>query len=256
MNGTRFSGKLQHQLAAGAKPGSQCADRTVEQQPPFVHHDQPRADLLDVLQVMGGEDDRGATLAVHAREELAHHILCHHVEADRRFVEEEDFWIMHERHGDFGTHALAEAQVTHRALQEGGKTHHLGEVRAITLEDRLRHAVHTPVQLETFKQRQFPPELRALAEDDADIARIGHPLRLRVATEHGHRSGTGRKDAGQHLDHRRFAGAIRTEITDRLARRDLEGDVFDRPDRFRDRGDEASDRTRQARLRHTLLECL
>ncbi|OAV51680.1 hypothetical protein A6U98_18770 [Rhizobium sp. WYCCWR10014] len=64
-----------------------------------------------------------------------------------------------------------------------------------------------------------------MAEDDADLARIVHPLQMRRSAEHREGAGARHQDAGHHLDHRRFAGAIGAEITHGFARRDVEADV-------------------------------
>ena len=82
-----------------------------------------------------------------------------------------------------------------------------------------RHAVDVAQQLERVEQRQVPPELRALPEDDADP-----PRQLRSAARAGLEPGdrdapAGRhEDAGQHLDRRRLAGPVRADVADHLAR--------------------------------------
>ena len=86
-----------------------------------------------------------------------------------------------------------------------------------------RDAVDVAQQVERVAQRQVPPELRALAEDDADPAgeldrgcatgsRPGDPEPARRRHE----------DAGEHLDRRRLAGAVRADVADHLAALDLE----------------------------------
>ena len=92
----------------------------------MIDHDQPRADGLDVLEIVGGEDDGDAALAVDLGEEFPHRILGDHVEADGRLVEEEDLGVVQQRHHDLGAHALAERQLAHRAVEEGRE---LEEVR-------------------------------------------------------------------------------------------------------------------------------
>jgi hypothetical protein len=68
--------------------------------------------------------------------------------------------------------------------------------------------------------------LRALAEDDADLAGIVHALAVRVTTQDARRPVRGQQDAGQHFDGRGLACAIDTDVADDLTRFDIEGDVI------------------------------
>ena len=110
--------------------------------------------------------------------------------------------------------------------------------------------------VEAVAHRQIPPELAALAEDDADLAGIRHALLVRRAAEHRERRRRGHEDAGHHLDHGRFAGAVGAEIADGLARLDREADIGNRRNFGVFGGDERLERPEKARKTLVLPEAL
>ena len=96
------------------------------------------------------------------------------------------------------------------------------QVGGVTL---LRHAVEVTQQSKRVEQGQVPPELRLLAEDDADAPGEVAALALRVESGDAHAAAGGHEDASQHLDRRALAGAVRPDQPDHLAALDGEREV-------------------------------
>jgi len=96
------------------------------------------------------------------------------------------------------------------------------------------------IEPKTVAHRQVPPQLAALAEDDADLGGVAQAVGMGLAAEHVQRAGAGSEDAGHHLDHGRFAGAVGAEIADRLAGLDGETDPVHGTDFGILAGDEAA----------------
>ncbi len=80
-----------------------------------------------------------------------------------------------------------------------------------------RHAIEMPQQAQRVDERQIPPELGALAEDDADAPRQFAALAHRIESGHAHTALAGNENAGKHLDGRTFARAVRPDQADHLA---------------------------------------
>ena len=75
---------------------------------------------------------------------------------------------MQHRRRDLASHPLAERELAHRLIEqplEPHERHHRVEAFAIV---SILDAVDIAQQLEALDHRQVPPELGALAEDDAD----------------------------------------------------------------------------------------
>jgi hypothetical protein len=100
-----------------------------------------------------------------------------------------------------------------------------GEVAPV---DRRRDAVQPGDQLERLGEGEVPPELAALAEDDADVERVALALPPGDQAVHFDLPGGRHQDAGQHLDRGGLAGAVGAEVADQLALLDVEADAVDR----------------------------
>ena len=196
----------------------------------MVDHEQPVAEPLDVAEVVRRQEHRHAALTVDLDEEVAHALLRHDVEADRRLVEEEQLRLVQHRRRQLAADALSERELAYRRLQERVEIEYLAkalETRAIAPG---RHAVDMAQELERVDQRQVPPQLHALSEHRADAFRELDPPARRLEPCHRDSTGRGHEDAGQHLDRGRLAGAIRAEVAEQLAALDAERDVLDRID--------------------------
>ena len=176
------------------------------------------------------EHDGDAALAVQLHEEVPHALLRDDVEPDRRLVEEHDLGIVEQRRGEVAAHALAERELSHGRPEERLELEELGEARQVLLVALLRHAIDVTEQLERVAQRQVPPELDPLAEDDADPPRQLDPLPRGIEPGDANAPGRGHEDPGEHLDRGRLAGAVRAEVAEELALLHGERDPVDRVD--------------------------
>jgi hypothetical protein len=79
-------------------------------------------------------------------------------------------------------------------------------------------------------QREVPPQLGALAEDDPDLPGDRLALALGGEAEHLHPPGAGVEDAGQHLDRGRLPRPVGPEAADHLPPGDGERDPVDGAD--------------------------
>ena len=80
--------------------------------------------------------------------------------------------------------------------------------------------VHAAEELERVTRRQLIPELRTLAEHGADLKREPPSLSPGYESKDAHVAGIRHENAGEDLQRRRLAGAVRTDEGDPLARRD------------------------------------
>src|SRR5256886_1920843 len=72
---------------------------SVERGPAFVHNEQIVREHFGLVEVMRGQEDRRA-LPSQLPQHVPHGTPAERVDSDRRFVEEQDLGIRHERHGD------------------------------------------------------------------------------------------------------------------------------------------------------------
>ena len=168
--------QVDHQGARGAALLVQPGEGPVVDRGAVVDDDHPPAQRLDVLEVVGGEQQGGAALGVEGAQELAQPALAHHVEADGGLVEVEDLRVVQQRGRDVAAHPLAEAELPHRGVEqvtEGEQLDELGQVGAVP--GRVG-PVDLLEQVEGVAQRQVPPERGALAEDHADPAGQRDPV--------------------------------------------------------------------------------
>ena len=117
--------------------------------------------------------------------------LGQHVQAEGRLVEEEDLRLVQQRQRQLGAHALAQAQL---ARQAAGRTRRARAARARSRSCVVASARDIPddaLPLEAGRDRVVPPELGALAEDDADPADVARPLAHRVHPERPDRPASG-----------------------------------------------------------------
>ncbi len=153
-----------------------------------VDDDGPLGDVLDVGDVVRGEEDGGALLLVEAHEQLAEALLGHQVEPDGRLVEEQDLGVVQQARGELAAHPLAERQVAHRLVEQVGGVEQLAELgdapllgRAVEPVDRGEH----PVRL---ARRQLEPQQRPLPEQRADPPGEPPPVLPRHEPEHRRRA--------------------------------------------------------------------
>ena len=116
-----------------------------------------------------------------------------------------------------------------------------------TLSDALRsRAIELRVepidlreQIQAVADAQVIPELRALAEHDADLVGKPTPLRPRHEARDARGAARGEEQPRQHLERRRLAGAVRADERDALAGVDREVDAGDSRERLAPRAVES-----------------
>ena len=162
--------QVDDQRAGGAAVPVQLVERAVEDGGAVVDHDHPAAQRLDVLQVVGGQQERGAALLVERAEELAQPALAHDVQPDRGLVEVEDLRVVQQRGRDVAAHPLAEAELADRRVEQVAEVEQVEELVEVGAVAVVGDPVDLAQQLEGVAQREVPPQRGALAEHDADPA--------------------------------------------------------------------------------------
>ncbi len=195
---------------------------------------------------MGGEQNGHAARPIELLEELAHAVLGDHVQTDGRLVQVQHLRIVQQGCRQIATHALAERELPHRCIQELVQPEQLAKEPEIGPVASLRNAVDVAEQIERIPQRQVPPQLGALAEHDADPLRYSRATAMRGEAEYLRPTGARDQDAGQHLDGRRLAGAIRSKTGDHLAGLNGERHAGDGVDLAQVRPDQRPDRPQHA----------
>ncbi len=201
--------------------------------PSVIDHHEAAAQPLDVGEIVRGEHQRRVAGVAEAREEAPHRLLAHHVEADRRLVEEQHLRAVQQRRRELAAHALTERELAHRRLDERVEVEQLAALREPRCVLGGGNAVDVAQQRERITERQIPPELRALAEHDADPARELQALGHRLVAAHARESAGRIQHAREHLERRRFSGAVRADVAERLAALHGEVDAVDGADHAR-----------------------
>jgi hypothetical protein len=174
-------------------------------------HHHALAERDHVLHVVGGEHHRRAALLLHVPQELVDRVLGHHVEADRRLVEEQHLRLVQQGGHQLQLHALAQRQVADRPQHQVAHPQHVDEFVPGALEAGGLDAVDLAVQPEALGGRQVPPQLVPLPHHQREAAAEGvGPLPGHV-TEHGGHAPGGRDDAGEEFEERRLAGPVGSE---------------------------------------------
>jgi hypothetical protein len=171
-----------------------------------------------------GEQQRDGAARDQVGEERPQPLLAREVQPDGRLVEHEQLGPVQQRRRHLAAHALAQRELPHRRGEELG---HVEQLDALVQAVGVGHPVDGAVQREALAQRQVPPELAALPEDDADALGQRAPLAHRVEPAHPGPARRRHEHAGEHLDRGGLARPVRAEEADRLARRDRQRHALD-----------------------------
>ena len=93
-DGVAFDREVDDQASLACDPSAQVIEGAVGKNPTLASHHDPRAECLDVVHIVRREDDGHAFIPVELLDEITDGQLGDGVEADGRFVEEEDGWTM------------------------------------------------------------------------------------------------------------------------------------------------------------------
>ena len=218
--------KNEFDLLGAEKLFFQAGERAVVEDGAAVDDHDAAAELFDVVEIVSGEKDRGFIALVDGAEELANVILGDDVEADGGLIEKKDGRIVQQRGREVAAHALAERKFADGHVEQFGQAEDLIEKFHALVVVALRNVVDAAQEFEGFDGRDVPPELRALAEDDADGFYIGGTLAPGDKTIRENFARRRHQDARQHFDGCGFAGAVGADVADHFAADDFKIYVF------------------------------
>src|SRR5277367_2481846 len=191
-----------------------------------VNNHNPAAKFFDVVQVVRSQQHRGAEFAIDGAQEMADVVFGHHVEANRRLIEEEQRRIMQQRGGQVAAHAFAERKFAHGRVQIIANIQDGVEMLHAGVKIALRDVVDAPQQLEGFDHGDVPPQLGALAEHHTDRLHILAALAVGNVTIDADFTAGGNQNAGEHLDGGGFSRAVGADVADHLAAFDGKADAI------------------------------
>ena len=210
-----------------------AAGRVEREQPAVVDDREPVAELVGLLHVVRGEEDRLA-VAVQLAEDVPERDAALRVEAGGRLVEEQDRGPVHDRPGHHEPLGHAAGEREHRRLRPIGQAELLEQSAGLGLRRLGVHAEEAAVEVEVLPDRERAVE-RVRLRDDADhLLRRGRVRDDVDATDERMPAG-GDHAGGEHPRGRRLAGAVRAEQTEDLAPLHREVEPVDRVDVARDR---------------------
>jgi hypothetical protein len=115
--------------------------------------------VLDVRDVVRGEEDRRPRRLVEGDEQLPEAPLGQQVEPDGRLVEEQDLGVVQQARGQLAAHPLAQGQVAHRLVEEVAGVEQLAELGHPAELTVPVHAVDRCQHAQRLARAQLEPEL-------------------------------------------------------------------------------------------------
>jgi len=213
-----------------AAGGVEPIDAAVVDLAALVDHDDAFAQFLDVGHVVAGQQDGRAVTAVVVAQERADRFLGDHVEADRRFVEEEDAGPVEQGRDQLHLHPLTERQLADHDVELRPHVEEVDELVERLLVLAAVEPVDVPQEQERLDRGQVPPELVLLAQHEGEQPAVGVLALRRVEAGHPRPARRRVDQAGEHFQRRGLAGAVGAEEADELALGDGEADVVRRAD--------------------------
>ena len=224
----RAEAQLEH-LARGVL-ADQRGRRALGHDPALVDHDQPIAELLGLIHVVGGEHQRRALL-LQAEQPVPEDVARLRVEAGGRLVEQQDAGVVHERARDREAALHAAGQVVDLGLRALGQLGELEQLVGALADVGARQAEVAPVDEQVLADLELHVEVVGLRHDAELGADLGAVL-VRVQVQDGQVAAGARRDRAHHPHRGRLAGAVGPEQPERLTGRDLEVDAVDGGDLF------------------------
>ncbi|HEY2936782.1 MAG TPA: hypothetical protein VGJ25_09280 [Gaiellaceae bacterium] len=207
----------------GRRLAGELVDRALDHDAALVDDRDRVAGLLDLVEQVGGEDDRAPFLDEPADHE-AELLHAGRVQPVHRLVEDQQLRIAEQRPGD--AQALAHTERVRLDLLVGAP----GEADAVegTCDAlvRLRLAGGRD-DVEVLAAREVVVEARFL-DDRADAGQCFRPAGGHRVTEDADFAGGDRGEAEQHADERGLARAVRAQVAEGRAGGDAEVDTVDR----------------------------
>jgi len=204
--------------------GAQLFEGAVGDEVAAIDDGDVRAESLDDLHDVGGEED-GGSAGDHALKHGFQSAGGDRVDAFEGFVEEEDFWAVDDGGGEceFLLHAVGE--VCDEFLCFVGEGHELEEFGGAGGGGGGVETVHAADEAKVFGCGETAEEGEAFG-NDSDLAFDFDGVGGRVKAEDLNAAGGGGEESGEHFDGGGFAGAVGAEEAEELTRRDGEVDVL------------------------------
>src|SRR5215467_690743 len=127
---------------------------------------------LNVVHVVRRKDHCHAPIAIEALDEFPQRKLGVSVETYRRFIQEQDRGRVQHGSRYVAPHSLTKRELPHRLLQQLINLQQIDERFGGWAKLRFWHAVNIAKQLEAIDDRKIPPQLCALAKDNADASNV------------------------------------------------------------------------------------
>ena len=209
---------------AGTDAGAEFFEGAVGDEMAAVDDGDVRAESLDDLHDVRGEEDGGAT-GDHALEHGFEGAGGDGVDAFEGLVEEEDFGTVDDGGGEgkFFLHAVG--VVGDQLFGFAGEAHELEELGGSVVGGGEIEAIHAADEAEVFGCGEATEESEAFGHD-ADLALDLDGVGDGVKTEDLNRARGGGEQAGEHLDGGGLACAVGTEEAEELAGGDREVDIL------------------------------
>ena len=230
-------GELEADVTRRGSRRLSSSGRALGDQPAAVEHRDPVGELIGLLQVMRGEEDRHA--AVHEiADDPPHGAAAARVEAGGRLVEEDDPRIADQGHREVepAAHAAGVRRGRFAEPPRPGRTARAARRSAVAPSARSRW--HRSAISDRFSSPVRSVVHRGELAGDADHVPDGVRLSRRVVAGDAHLSGVGLDQGRQDVHRRGLAGAVRPEQGEDRAGGDAQVDTVER-DRVAERLAEA-----------------
>ena len=200
--------------------------RIAGQHPPVIHQRNAVA-ALGLVHEVGRDEDRHLVSARQIDEQLPEGIARHRIDARGRFVQDQQFRRMHQRHRQRQALAHAERQFVGHGIGRAVQPE-TGQKFAYPRRDRrFRHAEQARMQHQVLLDAEFGVQRKRLRHV-ADTPPRGDVARVHFLPEQPGFALARRQQAGEHLHGGGLAAAVGAEEAENLAAVDAEVDVVDR----------------------------
>src|SRR5579883_1304426 len=134
----------------------------------MIDNEHARAERLDIIHIVCGQQDSRPTLGVQREQKLADARFSHHVQPDSWLVQVEQFGIVQQGRRQVPTHPLTELELAYRGMHKLVQVKHHTQTLEIGVIPLLWNTIEETQQMQRVQQRQVPPELGTLSKNDAD----------------------------------------------------------------------------------------
>src|SRR5438874_2150887 len=183
----------------------------------MVNDEHALAERLDIIHIMRREQNSHPSCSIDLQQKFSHACLGYYIQPDRWLIQVQKFRIMQQRGSQITTHALAERKLAHRRVNKLIQLEHSTQLCQVAIMPLFRHAIEMPQQAQRIDERQIPPELRTLAENNTYMSRELSSLHKRIQACHLHLAAARHQNAGQHLNGRALTSPIRPNQANHLS---------------------------------------